>query len=93
MRSRIDKRYASISSVCFPVTPIPITRFQAPENVLDACKKVGDDWICTGKKCNDKVKRDLEKRQCSCRELPNGEWLCGGPKCPRDFPTEETDLE
>ncbi|KAF4944599.1 hypothetical protein FSARC_14629 [Fusarium sarcochroum] len=57
------------------------------------CRKVDDEWICTGTNCAGKVKRDLEKRQCSCHKLPDGEWLCGGPKCPLDFPTEETDLE
>ncbi|KAI1069407.1 hypothetical protein LB507_008639 [Fusarium sp. FIESC RH6] len=46
------------------------------------CKKVGDEWICTGKKCYDKVKRDdtpLEKRQCSCKKVA-GEWICSGRK-------------
>ncbi|KAL5587090.1 hypothetical protein FOVSG1_012226 [Fusarium oxysporum f. sp. vasinfectum] len=51
------------------------------------CKKVGDDWICTGTKCYDKVKRDLVPRQCSCHKIGD-EWLCGGPKCPRDLPEE-----
>ncbi|KAI1055614.1 hypothetical protein LB505_010043 [Fusarium chuoi] len=55
------------------------------------CKKVGDDWICTGNKCYDKVKRDLVPRQCSCHKVGD-EWLCGGPKCPRDLP-EENKLE
>ncbi|KAH7168370.1 hypothetical protein DER46DRAFT_527891 [Fusarium sp. MPI-SDFR-AT-0072] len=55
------------------------------------CKKVGDDWICTGTKCYDKVKRDLVPRQCSCHKVGD-EWLCGGPKCPRDLP-EENKLE
>lgn len=27
----------------------------------------------------------LAKRQCSCKKLPNGEYICSGPKCPRDL--------
>ncbi|KAF4953038.1 hypothetical protein FGADI_6308 [Fusarium gaditjirri] len=56
------------------------------------CKKVGDEWICTGTHCYDKVKRDLVPRQCSCHKVGD-EWLCGGPKCPRSLPAEEMGLE
>ncbi|KAM0248956.1 hypothetical protein ACHAP5_003165 [Fusarium lateritium] len=30
---------------------------------------------------------ELERRQCSCKKVGN-EWLCGGPKCPRDLPSK-----
>jgi hypothetical protein len=65
---------------------LSIAALSTPKARQCSCKKVGDDYVCSGRTCPRMIetRSDFIARQCSCKKVGD-DYVCTSRTCPRDL--------